>query len=470
MLRLILLGFFVVAVPLVVAIITAIAQVDRLARDSRSALVDVQQNTVLSRTLADRVTEMERSARQYQALSDSSYKELYDEHRREALGLFDQLSAGSSNAELQMSIREAKKADGVANRHVEEIVDGGSAHEMEAALDDLRNKVLEVVRQQNSIARSMANAMPEQARRLQRTLFGQATLVIPLSVIFAILFVTLITRPLRQIDQGIRSLGRGALGEPVSVRGTRDLAELGQRLDWLRVRLVELEAQKSQFLRNVSHELKTPLTNIREGAELLLDANKQDADPKDRRVVQILHGNSVRLQRMIEELLHYGADGDLATEGMNETVQFDQLVHEAIHRYALTIAARRLTVSTSMAKVQVIGNSKQLFVIIDNLLSNALKYTPSGGRIDIELASNDDLITLDIRDNGPGIARTDRPHIFEWFYTGPRPPESIVAGTGMGLAIAQEYAQQHDGQIRQLESEKGAHFVLVIARRKHDGT
>src|SRR5690606_16886088 len=113
--------------------------------------------------------------------------------------------------------------------------------------------------------------MRRQAAATQRRLSWQALAVIPAALVLAIFGTLLIARPVRQIDRAIRRLGRGQFDDPVYVHGPRDLEELGDRLDWLRLRLLDLDAQKVRFLRHVSHELKTPLTAIREGAQLLSD-------------------------------------------------------------------------------------------------------------------------------------------------------------------------------------------------------
>lgn len=461
MFRLILLGFLVVATPLVVAIVTAIAQVDRLARDSRATLVSVQDNTVVSRTLADRFAAMEESALQYQALMDPSYKEIYEENRAETLTLMERLAQGSTNPELLRRLAVAREAVDVSHAALTGI-GGETSPDLAAALDAVRQSVLEVVQQQNAVARNLANAMLEQANRLQRTLVIQAGLVIPLSLGLAALFVAVIVRPLRQLDRSIHALGRGALTESTSVAGTRDLEELGRRLEWLRLRLLELEAEKSRFIRNVTHELKTPLTNIREAADLLLEADDATTAPESRAITQILRDNSLRLQQMIEKLLYYGAAGDIGAEELKESIQFDLLVNDVLQRYSATTAARQVSLRSSLEPVTVIGNTRRLTAIVDNLLSNAVKYTPDNGRIDVGLSNRNGVVTLDVEDSGPGIPEPARPHVFDWFFTGPRPPQWKVAGTGMGLAIAREYARHHNGDIQLLESSRGAHFQLTI--------
>ncbi|MEM1412990.1 MAG: sensor histidine kinase, partial [Pseudomonadota bacterium] len=98
-------------------------------------------------------------------------------------------------------------------------------------------------------------------------------------------------------------------------------------------------------------------------------------------------------------------------------------------------------------------------VIMNNLLSNAIRHTPPGGKITVTLTARGDRAEFAVKDSGPGIAESFRPELFEWFKTGPQAPDTPIAGSGLGLAIAQEYARHHGGTIELLESETGAHFA-----------
>ena len=462
--RLVLIGFLVVAAPLAGAIITAVVQVNRLAHDSRSALVTVQENATVSRTLADSVTAMERSARQLLVIDDPSYRNIYADNRQEVLNLYQRLGNSTMDPDMRARLADSRKLEAATHAIVQSIGHGATAQQFDASMDALRASVLDVVQQQNAMARNLANSMPDQARELRRTLLIQAVLVIPLSVALAGLFVMLIVRPLRQIDASIHALGRGDLAGSVRIVGTRDLEELGRRLEWLRLRLLELEAEKSRFLRNVSHELKTPLTNIRESTELLIDEDRSEAGTERNIITHVLRDNSLRLQQMIEQLLRYGAQGDAGDDRLDATVQLDLLLDSVLDRYALTARSRSITVERVLAPAMVTGSPRRLEVIVDNLLSNAVKYTPDGGRIGVNLSDDPDEVTLDVCDDGPGIPAKLRPRIFDWFVTGPRPHDWKVAGTGMGLAIAREYALQHHGDIRLIDSPGGAHFRLTIRK------
>ncbi|MCH9695223.1 MAG: HAMP domain-containing histidine kinase [Gammaproteobacteria bacterium] len=458
-------GFVVVALPLIGAIATAIVRVDAFATEGRVALVSVQQTASSSRALADRITELERTARQYHALADDSYRDLYEEHRADVRVMFDRLLENNEYSDLQPLLERALHSERRAHQVVLEVGSGtATSTALELAFANLRDAVMRVVQAHNGFVRDLGNSLPEQADGLQRLLMSQASWVIPLSVGLALLFGSLIARPLSQIDKGIRSLGRGSLSDSIRVSGSSDLEEMGLRLDALRIRLLELEAQKAQFLRNVSHELKTPLTNIREGAELLVI---DGVDSEQNTIARILQDNSVRLQKMIEQLLRYGADGDLDPEQPTETIQFHRLVQDVADKHYPILSARQVVLTSDLSAVLFDGNAKRLRVIVDNLLSNAAKHTPAGGTINIGLNGNDTGIVLDVVDSGDGVDSEDAPYLFDWFYTGSRSGDTVVAGAGMGLAIAQEYAKQHAGVIESLPCKDGAHFRLTISGKHY---
>lgn len=466
LLRLILLGLVVVTLPLIYAIVSAINNVERLAVESRQALESVQENTSNVRALETRTLALERSALQYQALQDPSFLEIYQRNREEVLRLVSVLSSTNSDAPLSRSLEPLTQTES----RVQEMLlsDGIDETALDRDLIVLREQMAQVIRMQNLISAELAEQLPRDVLRVKRKLIDQAVYIIPLSAMLAIVLTLLIRRPLQQLKRTIRALGRGALGEPVVVKGSRDLVELGQRLEWLRLRLRELERQKSQFLRNVSHELKTPLASIREGADLLSEGDWLEDRAEREQILHIVRDSSLRLQRMIEELLRYGAEGDLSAQEEDEAVALRPLVEEVLEPYRSSLALNDVTLETRFQALQVPGNVQRMRVIVDNLLSNAAKYVPRGGLIQLRLEAREDGVVFSVQDNGPGVSEDFRPQLFEWFKSGPAPSNALIAGSGVGLAIAQEYAMRHHGEIRLEESAVGALFVWYISQRGKD--
>ncbi len=499
LLQLILLGFAAVILPLALAISIAIVQSEEFAANSREALASVQTSTDTSRLLASRIRDLERSARQYIALEDEQILSLYRGHRSEVLDLLEALRAIPADSDSAAILGKISGSEEDLRRHIEAISaamatpedsgesvapEAGPALEAETAEDepgpDSRGEVapatapdLETVLEQlrsNSIAlishysrrgRELGNQLPRQVTRLRNSLVLLAVMVIPLSLLLAAVFLVLARRPLRQLDGSIRTLGDGVLTEPIQISGARDLVELGQRLDWLRTRLSALEGQKMRFLREMSHELKTPLTNIREASALLLDESSKLEEREASTIIRILHENGLRLQTLIEELLRFGAADSGGAE--HQPLALHKLVSETVRRQAIAAQARSLDLHTELSPVCVRGNPRQIDIVVDNLLSNAIKFAPERGQVDVRLKRCGTEALLDVIDDGPGVPEEHRDNVFEWFFRGGEDDHAVVAGSGMGLAIASEYARLHAGTLQLLPSERGAFFRLRLS-------
>ncbi len=457
--RLILLGFAAVAIPLIAAVITAVVQVDRLAQRNRVAMLDAENATHESRALIEFLTAMERSLGQYGVLHDRDFYVTYQDARRGFQAAAQRLEALHLNAILRRQLTELMHSETDFNHTV--LTSGGDL--IAAAPADIADgwaalnaRARSILAESSKLIASHASKAKDESSDLQRTLLLQAAAAVPVAVFLAIVFVVLITRPLRQIESEIRRLGSGDFGASVSVHGPLDLQELGRTLDWLRRRILELEEQKSTFLRHISHELKTPLTTLREGSELLLDDDARGLNAEQREIAHILRDSGLQLQRLIEDLLEFGRTQVPRIEASRrEKVALDEIVRSALDGQNLVRAAKALTIDSLIAPAVVQGDQGQLRILVDNLLSNAMKYTPAHGKILVRLAADGPDVTLEIADNGPGIDPDERQRVFEPFYQGRAPYQGHVQGTGLGLAIARQYAEAHDGSIDIADSPLG---------------
>jgi len=283
-------------------------------------------------------------------------------------------------------------------------------------------------------------------------------------MLLAIGFAILIARPIRQLDMAIRQMGTADFTHAVEVNGPQDMRYLGQRLEWLRTRLRELEEQQTRFLRHVSHELKTPLTAVREGAELLRDRIGGELSAEQREIVRIVRQNTLQLQKLIEDLLSYHQTRSAEPQTLGP-VHLADVIRRVLREHKLAAFARMISFDAKLAPATVVGDPEKIRAIIDNLLSNAIKYSPRSGQVAISLAVDDGCAVLDVIDEGPGVDREDRPRIFESFYQGKSAPAGRIKGSGLGLAIAREYAVAHGGRIELLErgdGRSGAHFRLWL--------
>jgi two-component system sensor histidine kinase GlrK len=274
-----------------------------------------------------------------------------------------------------------------------------------------------------------------------------------------------ISRPIAELDAAIRQLGGADFSRRITVRGPEDLQSLGERLDWLRRRLAELEAEKNRFLRHLSHELKTPLTALREGAELLNDQVGGPLAPPQRQVVTIMRDNSVKLQRLIEDLLDYQRALHAAASLAPKPVSLDGVVRDAVRPHELVMQSKAQSLTLELEKLTVEADAEKLFSIVDNLVGNAVKFTPRGGSITVAARGHAADAVIDVIDSGPGVPAEEREAIFDSFFRGRAKASGRIEGTGLGLAIAREFAEAHGGHIDVIARSSGAHFRVSFPRR-----
>ena len=462
---LILLGFTVVLLPFVLAIGTSVVQVDRFAEQSRLAVQNVQVATEMGRTLVEKSVEMRRALGQFNALGDRDFLSIYRDRRAEFRVALQRLTAldlpGIDATRLRsIAADEGRVFDGVVAGSVI-----ASSVERNAALESLASitaRSEELLAETDGLVERRTAEVTARAEALQRTLLVIVAAAVPATAVLVALFTLAITRPMGALGAAIRRLGAHELEQPIAVRGPRDIEALATELEWLRRRIQSLEQQRASFLQHISHELKTPLTTIREGSELLTES-LGDTNPEEAEIARLLRQSGLHLQRLIEDLLRFAKTQELAGDiELKPAVDLARLVEESVDSLAVLVDARSLVVARNLAAVSARCDSGKMRTVMDNLLTNAIKYTPEGGRISVALSMNEESALIDVRDSGPGIAPADRGRIFEPFWHGRAPYETSVKGTGLGLSIAKDYVEAHGGSIELVESPEGAHFRVTL--------
>ncbi len=465
--QLALIGFLLATLPLSIALVNTFVQIDRLSAQMQLAVSDSAQAVEASRTIMAQVLNMERSTGQYLVLRDPAVLQRYEDQRGQlgkAIVLLESLPSGESLLGRLSQLREQEqvlydKLREVVGTPEPQVQDEPPRLEEQHNLTRLVRPIPFEVAQM--IARR-SDVITRQMEQMQGLLLLQALGLIPLALILAVVFSVLISRPLRRLGAAIHRLGAGEFSTPVKVSGPQDVRELSEHLDWLRKRLSELDEQKQTFLHHVSHELKTPLTAIREGTELLCDEVVGTLNPEQTEVASILRESGLQLQAQVEALLNFNAALAQEKPQQQEIIMLDTLLPEIIDKHRLAMRARKITVQTDLQAVSLCGEHDQIRTLLDNLLSNAIKYSPDGGKIQLNAWVENDEVCIDVIDAGPGISSEERGQVFEPFFQGQQLAKGHVKGTGLGLAIAQRYARLHRGNIEARDSQTGAHLRVTL--------
>jgi signal transduction histidine kinase len=212
-------------------------------------------------------------------------------------------------------------------------------------------------------------------------------------------------------------------------------------------RLRELDRLKDEFISLVSHELRTPLTSIRGYIELLQEDDTLGED--QRRYLGVVDRNASRLLDLVSDLLFLAQvdAGKLAFE--LRPVDLEVIVAECVEASQPTAAAKKidLVASTQPLPSQLQGDPARLVQVLDNLVSNALKFTPEGGRVEVRLSALEGIAVIEVADTGLGLAEDEQAQLFERFFRSSRATEHAIPGTGLGLPIAKAIVERHGGRI-----------------------
>jgi len=231
---------------------------------------------------------------------------------------------------------------------------------------------------------------------------------------------------------------------------------------WDVTKIRQLEQMRSEFVANVSHELRTPLTSIKGYVETLLDGALENRDLAER-FLQIVYEESDRLNRLIGDLIELSALETRRSEIVKKELDSRQLT-EKVQAVLLPVAGRkniviRTTVRPGAEKIY--ADQDMLEQLLLNLLDNAIKYSPSGETVSLEIAANLSGVSIKVADNGIGIPADSLPRLFERFYRVDKARSRLAGGTGLGLAIVKHIVERHRGQI-QVESVEGKGSVFTV--------
>jgi two-component system sensor histidine kinase GlrK len=440
----------------------AMLALEHVAVQGRQASQDAAALTAQGQRLAERTVAMERSARQFLVLDDASLRDRYEAAWQDAKATQSVLAELMPDRAAQALFAEwATQADTAW----EVLQNPGRARP--GALRRLTpvfarmhrlNEMLSEHSQQAMDRRSDAVlAELEQQRRLISALVLGA---IALAVLLGFSFGHWLLRPLAHVEAAIGRLGDNRFDEPVVVRGPADLRRLGRQLEWLRQRLATLESDKTRFVRHISHELKTPMASIREGAALLRDGVAGPLTPDQTEIVRILGDNSAALQRQIEDLLRYQTLASDSQQLQRRPVDLQGLLARIVEDQRLLWQARGLQVHVQAEPCTALVDGEKLGIVLANLLINAVRFSPPGGTITLALEQRGGKVRIDCIDAGPGVAAEDVERVFDPFYQGRNQAPGARRGSGIGLSIVREIVQAHGGSCRLLPSDRGAHFRI----------
>jgi signal transduction histidine kinase len=245
---------------------------------------------------------------------------------------------------------------------------------------------------------------------------------------------------------------------------TNSLTRISAQLAAQNEQLLELDRLKDEFVATASHELRTPLTSLSGYLEMSLDPAEGPLSPSRESHLRIVQRNANRLSVLVEQLLFLARADSHPLEIDRCRVDLGELLTEAAETARPTASAKDITLVVETESAEpVLAERLQLLRIVDNLVTNAIKFTPDGGRVTLAARRERDTAVLEITDTGVGIPTREQPELFNRFFRGTNAIQGAIPGSGLGLAISQVIAEAHGSTI-ELESVpgSGSTFRLVL--------
>jgi signal transduction histidine kinase len=308
-------------------------------------------------------------------------------------------------------------------------------------------------------------------RRMRNVAFGALLVTFAGCGLLSLALARGLVRPISRMSLMAMHIGAGRLDDRVEVRGPLELEQLGTALNAMADRLAEQERIRRDFLLNASHEFRTPLSNVRVALETLLETPRGQVEMQQR-MLQGAVGEVERLTLLVSDLLDLArieSDAQAGNVGLpveRRDISCRALILPLTAAVAPRLKARRLDLEVVVpSDLWVTADEQRLRQAVMNLLDNAIRCSPEGGRLRIAARARDEEMEISVTDDGPGIPEADLPYIFDRFYTVNKARSRAASGTGLGLAITRSILEAHGGSVRvESRPQGGSTFTLRLPR------
>ena len=297
---------------------------------------------------------------------------------------------------------------------------------------------------------------------INRTLFYGALIGAVIALLLGIFLSRALTRPIRELTRATHAISEGDLSQQVPVRSSDELGELAQAFNKMSTELSRSVNTRKQMTADIAHELRTPLSLILGHAEAVHDG----VLPPTRENFEIIREEATRLEHLINDLrtLSLADAGELSIAP--QTIEPQRLLQEIASLYQYQTQRKNISleldIATPTPKIE--ADPGRMTQVLTNILDNAMRHTPEGGRIVLSARQTEDYVELAVQDSGPGLSAENLERIFERFYRTDASRQrdgAVLGGSGLGLAIAKSIVQAHNGQLS-AESEPGKGLRVII--------
>ncbi|MEK4628576.1 MAG: HAMP domain-containing sensor histidine kinase [Solibacillus sp.] len=285
--------------------------------------------------------------------------------------------------------------------------------------------------------------------------------MIVLSILLVLFSTKLIVKPITKLTEATTSIAKGQYDIQLDDKRLDELGRLSQSFMQMTKRLSQIEEKRKEFIANISHDIQSPLSNIK-GYVTLIEKDH----PINQQYIDTIHHEIARLSTMTNQLLQLTTLDQQDLPLQPQLFSVSEQIKKLVLHYEWQIRQKDLMLSYSLPEVQIFADAELLNAVWDNLLSNAVKYTNEYGTIDIELIEQPESITITFEDSGIGISEHEQQQIFERFYRADSSRTRTIEGTGLGLSIVRRVLTLHNGTIN-ITSELGVGTTVSVTLPKN---
>jgi two-component system, NtrC family, sensor histidine kinase GlrK len=460
-LQLVIVGFFAALAPVCVAVLLTIQTMEQITDNHRLVTRLAVDVTRMGQEIHRDVLELERRSRQFVALGDEDLSDLFEQERMELLQELDKLQSldahlPSDSPDITDLIALVSQLRLTGQDTTDSIVEStylvGEEARLEQSLDQIGEHSLAIKQWLQASVDQILERNLEDAEAQIDYLVLQLSLSAIATLALLMIFTYWINKPVKDLTHEIQQLGTRGLSHTIDISGPQELRELGSKLEWLRQQLHESEQQKEKFLRHISHELKTPLASLREGTDLLAEHVPGRLSRQQQEIVEIVRQNGIDLQRLIENLVDYNQMPNKKL--YPEEIRLKELWDELLGQYRFSLDGKALQLIARGSVDSWVADRSKLRTTLDNLLSNAVNYTPEGGRIEFVWCEKDTSLVMDVANSGDAIPSEDQKHIFEPFFQSAAKRTGPIKGSGIGLSVARECMEAQGGSLSLVPHEE----------------